>query len=680
MKTIFTLLFIIPGLILNAQQLNRYGHFMDAQQQPAYDLQLNNDGGSLIINNTVLKGSSVFEINSGYLTVTGNYENAPSVLRIYNISGKEIFEKTFLQTINLKLSSNKLYCAFYDLKNINVVNLVNHEVTLVKGSAVFDIDNNGNVVAYDEATSTVHYSHLALKINEPVYNILFFKNEPLIATYKSIYKIEKGTFQKCFTTTSGRIFETKVIANQLCISTKTEFKNEFVFQSYSSNDLLNFTKRDSIPLALMRQQKITNNEPTSKMPTGELIQDPLYYYDDTVYQPIGNSYAEIQEYSAGAPYLHPGVDLLGYNQQPVYAVKKGYVKAVLTTSSTYHWRIAIANENTANATTGYLYAHLDELTIPYTVGDSVDEGDVVGLLVDFPVTGFVHCHFARITDAGATWSGGWWTYDNPLSYMTNLFDTIAPTFEKTIGTDAFAFRDAAGNYLSADSLFDEVKVISKVYDQVNASWHVDVNKLRYNMSPLASPQTILFDTLAYEYNFYTDVYPAGTYNLDVLNTIYSRDVTCFSAGDYNLRDFFHIVTNSDGNDTIDSNDSIRMFDTKAFQNGSYIFRVIASDPSGNTNADSMIIQIKNSTAAVNEFAISDFHIAPNPSSNGIFRITTNYLKTYHYEVYSILNDKIMEGSLSGSHFTIDLSGCHNGLYFLKLKNAYGNYDVRLLKL
>ena len=52
--------------------------------------------------------------------------------------------------------------------------------------------------------------------------------------------------------------------------------------------------------------------------------------DSTVHR-IGNSYGEYQYYG-GAPYLHPGIDILVPAGTPVYAVKSGYVKAVLTTS------------------------------------------------------------------------------------------------------------------------------------------------------------------------------------------------------------------------------------------------------------------------------------------------------------------------------------------------------------
>jgi hypothetical protein len=311
----------------------------------------------------------------------------------------------------------------------------------------------------------------------------------------------------------------------------------------------------------------------------------------------------------------------------------------------------------------------------------VNEGDIIGQLVDFPVTGFVHCHFARIFDDGLTWNGSWWTFENPLTYMTNFFDTIPPGFEPTINNDVFAFRDSAGNYLSPSSLYGNVKVISKSFDQINASWHCDVNKLRYSLSPLSNPQTILIDTFAYEYDFYNDNYFSTSYLTGIINTIYSRDISCYTTADYVVRDFYHIVTNSDGNDTIDGNDSIQYFDTKQFANGNYIFRVEASDPSGNTSRDSMIITIQNTGTAIENFSNENrFQISPNPFEDNL---NIQFLKSIdELESLTIIDVmgrvvKELNNLNTNQTLSINLSDLKSGVYFVRI-----NFDqeIKTLKI
>jgi murein DD-endopeptidase MepM/ murein hydrolase activator NlpD len=78
--------------------------------------------------------------------------------------------------------------------------------------------------------------------------------------------------------------------------------------------------------------------------------------------PLGNNYGEYQFYG-GSPYLHPGIDIMQLAGSPVYAVKAGVVKAVLTTSGDYHWRVAVGDSAGSGWCDGWLYAHLDRNTI-----------------------------------------------------------------------------------------------------------------------------------------------------------------------------------------------------------------------------------------------------------------------------------------------------------------------------
>ncbi len=674
-KSILIIILLSAFTVVNtfAQHLNRFGHFVSVKvRENSSQKNFSAKNNEITIGNLTLQGNSVYKTQHGFVTLSGNDENSSSTVRMYSSEGKEIFSQSFSQTINFMLSPSKNFCAFHDRKQICVLDLTNRKVTTFEGSNVFALNDVGQVAYYDDKRSTVNFKNQIVKISEAVYSILFLKDQSLFITKKNILTLKNEIPEPIFTVTEGRIFEAANFESKLYVSVKKELPGEFVFNSFSSEDLISFTPEEEIhyPLAHSSKKKTEHvTDANRSVPLdNEAILDPLYYYTDTVYQPVGNSYDEMQEYSAGAIYPHPGVDLLGTFMQDVYSVKKGYVKAILTTSAQYHWRIAVSNENTSTYSQGYLYAHLEETSIPYVVGDSVNEGDVLGQLVDFPVTGFVHCHFARIADQGSVWNGDWWTFDNPLSYMTNFFDSIPPEFEKTINNDEFAFRNVGGNYLSPDSLYGSVKVLSKVFDRINADWHCDVNKLRYSVSPLAFPSTMLLDSFAYEYNFYNDFYFAGPYYTGLLNTIYSRDTTCFTTGDYNIRDFFHIVTNSDGNDTINGNDSLQFFNTLSLPDGSYIFRIRASDPFGNTTNDSMIIQIKNMPVGLNEQSLdSQTGIFPNPFSFSSTLFANKIFNDATLTMYNSTGEEVKQlKNISGKTVTLYRDNLPCGLYFIRL--------------
>jgi hypothetical protein len=666
MKSLCSTVALLISSQLFSQQLNEFGHFITIDNN---SVQYTLTGQELKTENRNLKGTSVFRTASGYITLTGNYENASSDVRIYSAAGEELFVRTFLQIINFSLSESRKFCAFHDTKNIHVLDVQKHTVASFEGSNVFAVDDEGRAAYYNDKTSTINYNGQSILMDEPVYRVLFFNGRPLFVTMKKVLALGSSV-ETIFAAPEGRIFDIEVFDGKMYVSTKKEIPGEFIFTAFVSSDLLIFAKGEEKHYPLERGMKKPVQERklhADASLTNEMIRNPLYYYNDTVYQPIGNSYDEIQEYS-GAPYAHGGVDLLGYYQQDVRSVKDGYVKAILTTSGEYHWRIAIANNNTSGYSQGYLYAHIEETTFPFAVGDPVQEADVVGKLVDFPVAGFVHCHFARIGCTGTTWSGNWWTFDNPLSYMSNHFDSIAPTFQKTIGNDAFAFRKLNGVYLSPDSLYGNVRVISKVYDRINASWRCDVHELRYSLSPLASPQTILLDSFAFAYHYYNDHYFNGPYYNAMLRTIYSRDATCFSTADYQDREFYHIVTNSDGNDTITANDSLQAFNTLYFIDGSYIFRVTASDPSGNTTTDSMIIKIINFPVAINESSLNaQVTISPNPFADYAVLDAGHSFTNATLRIENYLGQTVKQVlNISGQTITLNRDNLSEGLYFIRL--------------
>ncbi|MDH4242084.1 MAG: hypothetical protein OEW48_21185, partial [Phycisphaerae bacterium] len=95
-------------------------------------------------------------------------------------------------------------------------------------------------------------------------------------------------------------------------------------------------------------------------------------------QPLGNNWGEYQDYG-GWPYMHPGIDVMGITiERPVYAVQDGFVKAWLTTSGDWHWRLALADYETVDSVEAWLYAHIDPYQYHKDLGDTVVEGELIG--------------------------------------------------------------------------------------------------------------------------------------------------------------------------------------------------------------------------------------------------------------------------------------------------------------
>lgn len=335
------------------------------------------------------------------------------------------------------------------------------------------------------------------------------------------------------------------------------------------------------------------------IPPSSLIASPLtgipWPIGPSLSNPIGNSYGEYQNYG-GLPYMHPGLDVLGADLQPVYAVRGGEVKAILTTSGDYHWRVAIGNAPGPGSSKGYLYAHIDPATFAVDVGDFVTAGQYLGDLVPWPVPGFTHTHFARIEDSGVVWNGDWLCTDNPQPDLMPQTDTSAPVFQSAIGSDPFAFcLNETSLYRDPEALSGQLDIIVRVSDVIDAgAWRCAVQELRYSIHPVGAPQAPLVDDkLAVRFDMALDTYQGGPIDPFLVDLFYKQDNTCPTEGDYGSREFYHILTNSNGDEIYDSVDVAEAWDTTVLPDGDYRIEVTAIDAAGNASQSSMVVTTSN---------------------------------------------------------------------------------------
>lgn len=368
-------------------------------------------------------------------------------------------------------------------------------------------------------------------------------------------------------------------------------------------------------------------------------------------QPLGNNWGEYQYYG-GMPYMHPGIDVMGITiERPVYAVQDGFVKAWLTTSGEWHWRLAIADYETTDSVEAWLYAHIDPYQYHKDLGDTVVEGELIGYLVEWPITGFDHLHFARIKDAGSVWPVGDWAFiQNPLMIITPYDETTVPVFEQAYAGNKFAFcQNNTSNYLASNNLYGNVDIIAKIYDDTGlplpyAEWEKLIPyMIEYEIhGPQNVPPTLSF--IFYGVLRYTE-------NLDV---IYKDDYLCDTRGDYDYRDYYFIVTNTDGDSVVEASDAAYSWVTTDYPNGDYWVIVTAYDAAGNWSKDSMLVTVDNVGIVENRMVdkIEGLDIVPNPN-RGSFMLNTPVL----VKIYNVNGQLISSGR---GHFK-DLDP---GIYFV----------------
>ncbi len=332
---------------------------------------------------------------------------------------------------------------------------------------------------------------------------------------------------------------------------------------------------------------------------------------------LGNSYGEYQDYG-GTPYMHPGIDILHPAGTPVYAVKAGWVKAVLTTAAELHWRVAIGDTDGPDSCNAWLYAHLAQETITVNVGDYVDSGQLLGNLVAWPTSNFHHLHFVKIRDAGTVWSANWLFVGNPLDELNNIDDFVAPYFlDINVGAPFRFCRDNSDIYFNVGMPVDgDVDIIAKGHDRIgHPTWVVAPHEMGYEI-----------------YNDSVSLGPYVTFNFSSpllwdqsYHTLYKNSGPCNSAGDYQSRQFYEILTNHDNDSLVEPSDVAGKWATGSIPNGTYMVKAWAKDRFGNMARDSMTVTTANfytingklRTTDGNPIA-EDFHITIPYTSSGFF--------------------------------------------------------------
>jgi hypothetical protein len=333
-------------------------------------------------------------------------------------------------------------------------------------------------------------------------------------------------------------------------------------------------------------------------------------FRDSVYKPIGNSYGEYQCYGDPCqPYLHTGIDIMAPAGTPVFAIKAGYVKAILTTSAETHWRVVVGDSAGSAECEAWMYAHIDYLSIELnaglSVGDWVEEGQYLGDVVLWTYNDFNHLHFSKIRFSGETWDN-WQDWDfigNPLDELVDINDPDAPVFENAYGDQKLAFaNNQTGIYFAPGGILSgNVDIICRAYDYINDYEH--------KVTPHGIEYRIDDDPWKTGYCFTGRIGPyAELY--DITDIIYRDDEICDSKGDYDFREYFFTVTNSDGDSVIESSDAAHAWPTANYNNGQHIVYLRAWDRAENVTTDSMTVEVENYFHLSGSVAVND--VVPQP--------------------------------------------------------------------
>ncbi len=390
--------------------------------------------------------------------------------------------------------------------------------------------------------------------------------------------------------------------------------------------------------------------------------------------PLGNNWGNYQNYGGGG-YFHNGIDIITPHQQgaEVRAVANGWVKAWGTIQEELHYRLAVCDSppTYTGRAPGWLYAHIDPARYHKNLGDEVGEGELIGYLVPWPVTGFDHLHFARISDTGAFWqrfpNPTWWFIQNPLTLITPNHDLSPPVFLNARPGQRFAFcRNNTSTYLSPTALNGDVDIIAKIYDKTGFTtgdtiWdRLAPYLIEYSVKSAGGTTVIPWCTA---------LVFAGQLDASLVGVVYKQDNTCRSRGDYSNRDYYYIITNSDGDSLIEATDTAGTWATAAVPDGNYWIIVRTGDIAGNTAIDSMMVTTNNGVPIVEHhpaLLTAPLTVRPTPDGYQIsFSITQSApVRLLLFDQAGRQVARIKTGTIAAGEHIFNISPPEPGIYFL----------------
>jgi len=654
-----------------------------------------NENPILTLNKT--PGSDVTITNSGKLIFYDHSEHFKGILKIcsYSMEGNFLFEKIFTNADLFAFSASGEKMGVRNADGISVISLSNGSSYTIEKGLQFSFAENDDIAAVAQSYKLLVYKNSSLiktiqtGIELPRKVIISDENNLVGVIEKFQIKVYSLTHNNIlfedkiggeFSFRDLKIAEGKIIAG---IHKKNKVESTGILRIYDLNgNRLDQKSGDSRELRKFEKLNLDKKSQINYDP----IPWPFFPFDSM--RTVWNHYEQHMGLGGADSYLHQGLDLITPIGEPTYSVIDGYVKLVLTIGGASYWRTAISDTQIAGRSDGWLSAHLIESTIQFDIGDTVQVHDYLGDIIYWSGN-WGHIHFVNISDSGMVWyynDGEWGINYNPSLVLVPYPDTTAPYIDEVFTWSKFAFAEnESANYLEPDSLFGEIDIIVKVVDYVGDSeWQQPAYTAWYTVKRVSDGEIIQPKTLGHILNHTYSFYASGNYQ-PYAGVIYQRDYTLLPSGWMDMqRNFYHNLTNSNGDSLVELSEKLLSFDTDDCSDGDYRIIVEVYDEAGNFDIDSMDVKFKNGNPVKNEnegVQIYSFNLEQNypnpfnPSTKIRFTVPRDVRgerQEVSLIVYDVLGNEVVtlinqEKPAGEYELEFDGSGLPSGIYYYQLR-------------
>ena len=640
-----------------------------------------------------MPGSDLYISNSGicaFMDMTRHYKDELTI-HFYSKTGHYLFSETVMGASLFGFSTTGNKFAVGNAKYLKIISIPDHRVESYEGGYQFDISEDENLFAVASRNKAKLYSKG--KLIRKFHTGFFYTRKIRVSAKHNFLAVIDKTQLKVYSLVNGNvIFEDtlkgknsfrNLILNEGKILAGIHFRDKGV----SKGILKVYDNQGQILVEKVESSKnFKTFEKKKRLQKSSLEYDQIpwpFVPFDSVHT-VWNYYEQHMSYGQQDwSYLHQGLDVIVPMNEPTFAVAPGIVKCVLTIYAQSHWRIAISKEQTADFSKGWLYAHLIQSTIQFDVGDTVQQFDYLGDIIQWH-DDWGHIHFVEIQDSGLVWQyddNQWGITYNPLLSLRPHTDLIPPIIENVFPSSKFAFcLNETSTYLDPDSLYGDVDIITQIVDYIGDSeWQLPAYQTFYWVKKVPEDTITLQRTQGQILNHAYDFYGSDNYT-PYAQVIYKRDDLLMpSSWMDTTRNYYHILTNNNGDSLIELSERELAFSTTEYLDGDYRIFVEARDEYGNSTIDSMEVKFKNGLTRILKdnaqlpLKFQLFQNYPNPfNPSTTIRYSIPESGMVRLKVYDLLgkeaNKLVDEFQKTGTYIiNFDAVNFASGIYFYELK-------------
>jgi hypothetical protein len=236
-QLVLSLLVVLISFSGFSQKLNKLGKIVidELPKMPDHRIEKMNGQFKVVTDSFVFDGNTYNSLPNGFLTCLEVVDDKKDYIKHYNSEGKLLVTILSDRIINLKISKNGNMLAFYNTKNIILLNLQNYKIDTLSGSFIYSFTDAEDFIYYNSENKYIYYKGNRILSEAYPNQFIEYKGEVYVVTKQVIYELNGMNLFPEYVL-RGKLFDAKIINDEFYFVDKIEKRKSEAFTLYKTSD------------------------------------------------------------------------------------------------------------------------------------------------------------------------------------------------------------------------------------------------------------------------------------------------------------------------------------------------------------------------------------------------------------------------------------------------------------